>query len=609
MVGFRLIFSLAATLQVAVSTPIQSRTAYKVKETHYVPRAWRVVDEAPKSHIVNLNIALKQGDFEELDRHLYEVSDPDHQRYGQHLSADHVNELVKPSDESLNMVHEWLNDNGVRDFSYSAAKDWISVSLPIEIVEQLLDTKYQVYEHEDGDRLVRTPKWSLPQHLHEHIDAIQPTTSFMRLTGQGTEFLKLAPFVPPNYTPPKNSTIAKVCSVDSVTPQCFETLYSTKGYVPKATDKNSVGFTNYLGEIPIRPDTEKFLAKYRPEAVKAAYTFPQISIANGPVQDGPLNATQAAEGTSGEANLDVQAIMGISNPTPVFSWSTGGSPPFKPDLNTPTNTNEPYMVWLNYILAQKSIPQVISTSYGDDEQTVPQAYAERVCKQFAQLGARGVSVLFASGDRGVGLNATCFSNDDKKTYKFLPSFPAGCPYVTTVGATHNFEPEVVAYRAGNTRPDGTFREVYSSGGGFSEYFPRPKYQEKVVSQYVKELNGTYAGLYNTKGRAYPDLSAQGQYFAYFWNGTEGVISGTSASTPLMAGILALVNDALLECGKAPLGFLNPWLYSRGWKGFTDIVGGSAVGCQVDGFAAKKGWDPVTGFGTPIFPKLVALAKN
>lgn len=509
----------------------------------------------------------------------------------------------------MNKVHEWLSDNGVSDLSYSSAKDWISVSLPIEMVEQLLDTKYKVYEHEDGDRLVRTPKWSLPQHLHEHIDAVQPTTSFMRLSGQGTEFLKLAPYTPPDYTPPTNSTIAKVCSVDSVTPQCFETLYSTKGYTPKATDKNSIGFCNYLGEIPIRPDTEKFLAKYRPEAVGAAYTFPQLSIDNGPVQDGPLNATQAEDGTSAEANLDVQAIMGISNPTPVVSYSTGGSPPFNPDINTPTNTNEPYLMWLNYILNQTSIPQVISTSYGDDEQTVPQAYAERVCKQFAQLGARGVSVLFASGDRGVGLNATCFSNDGLNTHKFLPSFPASCPYVTTVGATHEFEPEVVAFRAGTSRPDGSFREVYSSGGGFSEYFSRPAYQEKVVSQYVKELNGTYNGLYNSKGRAYPDIAAQGQYFAYVWNGTEGVISGTSASTPLMSGIISLVNDALLECGKSPLGFLNPWLYSKGYKGFTDIVGGSAVGCQVAGFAAKKGWDPVTGFGTPIFPKLVDLAKK
>ena len=50
--------------------------------------------------------------------------------------------------------------------------------------------------------------------------------------------------------------------------------------------------------------------------------------------------------------------------------STGGSPPYKPDNFTPTNTNEPYLDFLDFILDQDSIPGVLSTSYGDDEQTV-----------------------------------------------------------------------------------------------------------------------------------------------------------------------------------------------------------------------------------------------
>ncbi|KAF4624138.1 hypothetical protein G7Y89_g14035 [Cudoniella acicularis] len=610
MFCFATLLSIAVAAKAVTASPIRSRTPYSVKETHFVPRGWRQVEDAPQG-LINLNIGLKQGQFEELDRHLYEVSDPDHERYGQHLSMEHVNGLIRPTDEALGMVHEWLADNGIDGHGchYSAAKDWISVPIPVETAERLLHTKYHVYEHEDGSRLVRTPEWSLPVHLHEHIDAIQPTTSFMRLSKDKTEFLHLEPWTPPGYTPPSNEAISKVCNITSVTPECFRNLYSTAGYVPQVPTLNKVAFNNYLGEIPIRPDAALFLKKYRPEAVDAASKYPQFSIDGGPTQDGPLNATQAADGISQEGNLDVQAIIGISDPTTVYSYSTGGSPPFTPDINTPTNTNEPYLVWQNYILNQSDIPQVISTSYGDDEQTVPRAYAERVCKQFAQLGARGVSVLFASGDRGVGLNKTCISNDGKNTTMFIPEFPTGCPYVTSVGATHQFEPEVVAFRPGLVRSDGSYREIYNSGGGFSNYFSTPKYQQKVVSDYVEGLDGLYDGLYNKKGRAYPDIAAQGQNFAYFWNDTEGTISGTSASTPLMSGILSLVNDALLDSGKPPLGFLNPWLYSRGYKGFTDITIGSAVGCQVDGFPAKEGWDPVTGFGTPIFPQLVALSKG
>jgi tripeptidyl-peptidase-1 len=76
-------------------------------------------------------------------------------------------------------------------------------------------------------------------------------------------------------------------------------------------------------------------------------------------------------------------------------------------------------------MSQKTIPQTISTSYGDDEQTVPLDYATSICNMFAQLGAMGISVLFASGDSGVG-GGSCLSNDAKGSKKFIPAFPASC---------------------------------------------------------------------------------------------------------------------------------------------------------------------------------------
>ena len=257
-----------------------------------------------------------------------------------------------------------------------------------------------------------------------------------------------------------------------------------------------------------------------------------------------------------------------------------------------TDTNEPYAEFLQYVLNLPKIPPVISSSYGDDEQTVPQSYATRVCATFAQLGARGVSFLCASGDNGVGRNGKCVTNDGKNTPSFLPSFPDGCPYVTSIGATKDFNPEVAAFDPKNN---------FASGGGFANYFARPAYQNngKVIDNYISGLKGRFAGLYNKSGRAYPDLAAQGQHYVTIWNGTITLLDGTSASTPAAAAILTLVNDALIAAGKPVLGFLNPWLYSKGYTGFTDILSGSAKGCNSDGFPATKGWDPVTGFGTPV----------
>ncbi|KAF2264406.1 tripeptidyl-peptidase 1 precursor [Lojkania enalia] len=599
------LLSAAIAAHAVLATPIRARSPYAVKETHFAPREWTKLGRANGDNVIQLQIGLKQGNFEDLEKHLYEVSDPDHHRYGKHLTAEEVNECVKPKKETLDFVHEWLHENGIKDMAYSDARDWIIVHLPVSMVESLLDTEYHNYKHEDGHVVARTTRWSLPRHLHSHIDTIQPTTSFFRAVPNKADWVLTPPEVPASFQKPSNASIAQVCNVTSVTPECFATLYSTKWYKPKAGKKNQVGFTNYLGEIPIRPDAELFLEKYRPEAVSSAQ-FKQYSIDNGPVQDGPLTANQSEEGISHEANLDIQAIAGISYPVPITSYSTGGSPPFIPDLSTPTNTNEPYLVWVNWLLSQRSFPQVISTSYGEPEQSVPKSYAIRVCQQFAQVGARGTSLLFSSGDRGVGGTDKCYSNDGKNTYKFLADFPVSCPYVTGVGATMNFQPEESAYRPARN-VSGVFRDLYSSGSGFSTYWKRPKYQDKVVSAYVRSLNGLYDGLYAKDGRGYPDISAQGLYFAYFWNGTEGTISGTSASCPLSSGIISLVNDALIASGKPALGFLNPWLYKKGYKGFTDITKGFSYGCNTQGFPVTEGWDPVTGFGTPNFPELVKLS--
>ncbi|KAK0120242.1 hypothetical protein ONS95_011648 [Cadophora gregata] len=615
MLGASILLTIAIAAEAVLGNPIQVRTSYAVKEKHWVPKRWTKMGRAPSEKIINLQIGVKQSNFGELERHLNEVSDPDHLRYGKHLSHEEVNDLIKPSDESLDLLHEWLEANGIKYASYSPAMDWVNIQVNVLTAERLLDTEYHVYQHDDGTEIYRAPTWSLPKHLHEHVDAIQPTTSFMRaIKKREVAADATIPWPYPGIHEARSPALRKVCTINGTTPDCFATLYKTKGYVQKAAGKNQIGFNNFLGEIPIRPDTKLFLQKYKPDAVSGAAKFKFVSIDGGPQQDTALTPEQATEGISVEANLDVQTIIGLTYPMPVTAYTTGGEPPQIPDeaAGDPPG-NEPYLTWINYVLAQKKLPQVISTSYGDDEQTVPLDYAKRVCNGFAQLGARGISILFSSGDSGAGdiagNNATaCVSNDGKNTFKFLASFPPSCPYVTAVGATQGFEPETSASRPANGYgPDGKLHGYYASGSGFSEYFKRPSYQDNVVPAYVRAMKGEHKGLFNPEGRGYPDIAAQGLYFHIIWNSTDRIISGTSASTPLMSSIIALVNDALIAKGEPTLGFLNPWLYKKGYKAFTDITEGYNGGCNTTGFPTTKGWDAVTGFGTPIFPELLKQA--
>ncbi len=66
----------------------------------------------------------------------------------------------------------------------------------------------------------------------------------------------------------------------------------------------------------------------------------------------------------------------------------------------------------------------------------------------------------------------------------------------------------------------------------------------------------------------------------------------TTNVQIVAGIISLHNDYLLSVGRAPLGFLNPWLYGVGRAGLTDITSGSNPGCGTEGFSATAGWDPV-----------------
>jgi tripeptidyl-peptidase I len=162
--------------------------------------------------------------------------------------------------------------------------------------------------------------------------------------------------------------------------------------------------------------------------------------------------------------------------------------------------------------------------------------------------------------------------------------------MTSVGATTGIGPETAA----------SF-----SSGGFSNYFAIPSYQSSQVAAYKRALGSTNSGRFNTTGRGFPDVSAQGVSVEIVSGGQAQLVDGTSCASPIFASVIALLNDQLIANGNSPLGFLNPFLYSSvGTAALNDITSGSNPGCNTNGFPAKAGWDPVTGLGTPNFAKLL-----
>ncbi|KAG2068080.1 subtilisin-like protein [Suillus decipiens] len=575
---------------------------HKVKESiHGPPHGWHEQAPAPKHHILELKIALPQPKFPELEKHLWEISDPSHARYGAYLSKEETEELMAPHPETLDIVSEWLALHGLGegDVIRSSARDWVTIRVPVGLAEEMLDTTYYVYTHtETGESIVRTTRYSLPDVLHNHVDLIQPTTMFARFKAFKTTVHKHnqihaavshRPGEPgKTITGPAGNPVNASCN-EIITLSCLRQLYNAEDYKSNAKNHNKLGLTGYLEQYANDRDLQRFYEAQNPPAHGSNYTL--ISINGG-------QNLQNYKEAGLEANLDTQFGFGLAWPTPGTFYTTGGKPPFIPDAATPNNTNEPYSQWLEYMHRHHDIPQTISTSYGDDEQSVPYTYATRVCAGMASLGARGVTLLFSSGDDGVGDNnpdpATqkCKSHDGKT--KFLPTFPASCPYVTTVGGTTNI-PEVASN---------------FSAGGFSNYFARPAYQDAAVSEYLEKLGpDTYKGLYNSSGRAFPDVAAQSTYFYIIYQNQSNPIDGTSCAAPSFAAFVAMLNDARINANKAPLGFLNPFLYSTGYKALNDITEGHNPGCGTKGFNASVGWDPVTGYGTPDFKKLKDLVLS
>ena len=85
---------------------------------------------------------------------------------------------------------------------------------------------------------------------------------------------------------------------------------------------------------------------------------------------------------------------------------------------------------------------VISTSYGYQEADLTPAYMQRQCAEYGKLSLTGITFVYSSGDSGVaGFDGSCLTEDGQQVIgasRFNPTFPGGCPYVTSVGATRSF---------------------------------------------------------------------------------------------------------------------------------------------------------------------------
>ena len=376
----------------------------------------------------------------------------------------------------------------------------------------------------------------------------------------------------------------------------------------------------YTPQAYLQGDLDLFFANF---STKQVQKTPTTDLIDGAV----VQTQQESFDFNGESDLDLEYAMTLVNPQPVTLYQTGDlveGASFNNFLDAIDGSYCSYeggddptqdAVYPDTLPGGYTGPEncggfaatkVISTSYGYNEADLTAFYEQRQCNEYMKLGLQGTTFLYSSGDNGVaGNGGQCIaangSYNNGGSGRFNPSFPPTCPYVTAVGATQ------IVPGASVTQPEEACETVIFSGGGFSNVFPLPGYQSAAVKGWFANHPPPYtAAQFNNsqQTRAYPDLSANGANYVIAIDGAFSLVYGTSASSPVVGSILTLVNEARLSIGKSSIGFINPTLYANPGT-LNDITSGGNQGCGTPGFTAVQGWDPVTGLGTPNFPKLVA----
>jgi subtilase family serine protease len=296
-------------------------------------------------------------------------------------------------------------------------------------------------------------------------------------------------------------------------------------------------------------------------------------------------------GWAEETELDAQLIHAIAPDAGMVVLTS-------PVAETEGTVGLPQFRQLEQYALDHHLGSIVSQSWGASELTLQDTAGQRELQKWDAFyqqttTKQGMTYLSASGDKG----ATDFVDMQGKQLASVAttSFPADEPWVTSVGGT-------TLLRQGDTTREVVWNNASgASGGGFSRFFSTPAYQQSLSASVQGQLNHR---------RGVPDVAAVADptsEMAIYVNGSWGLIGGTSASTPLWAGITAIAN----QMAGHPLGFLNPALYkiaqSRAYaQDFHDVTSGDNTNAttSVQGYPAVAGWDASTGLGSPNAEKLI-----
>ncbi|CZR58938.1 related to tripeptidyl-peptidase I [Phialocephala subalpina] len=650
LLSLGVVFGLAAS---ALTAAVPHSHIVHEKRDATVAKKWVKREKLPADTRLPMRVGLKQRNLHRGHDLLMDVSHPESPNYSKHWNSEEVVEMFAPEQSTVDTVRTWLIDSGIdaSRITHSDNKGWLAFDATTEEAETLLLTEYHLYGHVDGHMTPACESYHVPKYIQEHLDYITPG---IRLLAPNKRRSKRTFRAKNGFAPLLSKAMSGVLAQTSIddlsicdqliTPACIRALYGIPE-VPEYPNNqprsdNSLGIFED-GDYYAQEDLDLFFTN-QTRGIPAG-THPVPAFIDG--AQAPVPVWEAG----GESSLDFELAIPLLYPQTVTLYQTDDLyntfskyPPglFNNFLDAidgsyctysafgetgndrmpqlaPSSRRVKQLIFSEPLSIQPTpIPLVFKASY-----SVVFTNQQRQCNEFMKLGLQGHSFIYASGDLGVSGGGPNENPIDGCLGPygsiFTPGWPVNCPYITVVGATKIY-PNHTVYDPESAVVDPLFDPwsiPYSSGGGFSNIYPRPSYQRDAVQNYFgrhdpgykyyrgNDSFGANGGRYNRLGRGYPDVAANGDNIANFIGGYFTKNGGTSASTPIFASIINRINEQRLNAGKKVLGFLNPALYNNPGM-LNDITNGSNPGCGTEGFRAVGGWDPVTGLGTPNYPKMV-----
>jgi tripeptidyl-peptidase-1 len=567
---------------------------------------------AAPSHELEFVVALPQRNIQELESIYWDRTNPKSDNWRNWMTSDEILAIIAPEKSVHDSVLAWFKANKVS--SIESHGDAIRGKAPIVILSRMFNVPFYQFQHTSGARIVRAfGEITVPQALSSSVVLVEGLANFP---------IQRNPKIRPIDKTHPRSLERGLWDWDSYNvPATAWNIYNIPNTIRVTNPNSSQGVIEWEGQSFNPTDLKSFGSRMG---------VPALDMPTPSHVVGPNNANSAGD----ESTLDIEWISATGLGATNWFWLNGGE-------------NSWLYSWSTKFFSTANVPLVNSISYGwaEQDQCVQgiggaecaklkvnsDGYVARVNIELMKIGLRGVTLVVASGDSGVNGRTDEMCSERH----FNPDFPAASPYVTSVGATQLRD---VSFSLTNPPPicnsdlwfcasSGTEQAVsydfagFASGGGFSNVAPRPSYQTAAVAGYFQTSQGKLVpkSYFNQTGRGYPDIAAIGSAILIILGGSDQAIGGTSASSPIVAGVFTLLNDYALNTDKKPLGPMNPLLYQWGASNpdaFTDVtVGDNACtesGCALGyciGFSCAKGWDPVTGFGTPNYQKMVALLAD